>query len=100
MVGSVIVVESVPVNDIELFIVSVFPFAMVNVAPVAGVVKVYLLNVVPVTFVNAPVLAVVDPIAPGAANVAPAKLLAFRFSTLVVDAITNGAVPGETVDVN
>jgi hypothetical protein len=47
--------------------------------------------------VNAPVLAVPDPIAPGAANVAPFRLLAFRLATLVVEATVNGAVPVATV---
>jgi hypothetical protein len=47
--------------------------------------------------VNAPVDAVPLPIAPGAANVAPFRLDAFKLATLVVDAITNGAVPVDTV---
>jgi succinate-acetate transporter protein len=42
---------------------------------------------------------VVPPIAPGAANVAPLKLDAFKFGTLVVLEITNGAVPVVSVDV-
>jgi len=49
--------------------------------------------------VNAPVLAAVDPIALGEANVAPFKLEAFRFATLVVDATENGAVPVVIVDI-
>ena len=44
-------------------------------------------------------LAVVLPIAPGAANVAPFKLLAFKLATLVVDATVNGAVPVPMVEV-
>lgn len=47
--------------------------------------------------VNAPVDAVPDPMAPGAANVAPLSELALRLATLVVEATTNGAVPVETV---
>jgi hypothetical protein len=50
--------------------------------------------------VNAPLPAVVLPIEPGAANVAPFKLLAFKLGMLVVDAITKGAVPVATVEVN
>ena len=48
---------------------------------------------------NAPLLAVVPPIAPGAANVAPFKLAAFKLATLVVDATVNGAVPVAIVEV-
>ena len=43
---------------------------------------------------------VVLPIAPGAANVAPFRLDAFRFATFVVDAITKGAVPVVNVEVS
>ena len=50
--------------------------------------------------VNAPLPAVVLPIEPGDANVAPLKLLAFKLATLVVEATTNGAVPLARVDVN
>ena len=49
--------------------------------------------------VNAPLPAVVLPIEPGDANVAPFMLLAFKLATLVGDVITNGAVPEYTVDV-
>jgi hypothetical protein len=49
--------------------------------------------------VNAPLPAVVLPIEPGDANVAPFKLLAFKLATLVVDVIENGAVPVANVDV-
>ena len=38
--------------------------------------------------------------APGAANVFPLRLLAFRFATFVVDAITKGAVPVANVEVS
>lgn len=50
-----------------------------------------------VSVVNTPVDATLDPIAPGLANVAPPKLLAFKLATLVVDATINGAVPVVTV---
>ncbi len=49
--------------------------------------------------VKAPVEAVPDPIAPGAAKVAPFKELAFKLATLVVEAITSGAVPVARVEV-
>jgi hypothetical protein len=49
--------------------------------------------------VNVPAAAVPPPIAPGAAKVAPFREDAFRFATLVVEAITRGAVPVGTVDV-
>ena len=52
-----------------------------------------------VRVVNAPVEGVPDPIGPGAAKVAPFKDEALRFATLVVEAMTNGAVPVDTVDV-
>jgi len=39
------------------------------------------------------------PNGPGAAKVAPFKLLAFKLATLVVDATVNGAVPVATVEV-
>jgi len=43
--------------------------------------------------VNAPEPAVVEPIEPGEAKVAPLKLEALRFATFVVDATVSGAVP-------
>jgi len=49
--------------------------------------------VVDANVVNAPVDAVPDPMAPGAANVAPLSELALRLGMLVVLATTNGAVP-------
>jgi len=49
--------------------------------------------------VKAPELGVPPPIAPGAANVAPLKELAFRFGTLVVLATEKGAVPVANVEV-
>jgi len=52
-----------------------------------------------VRLVNAPVDGVVPPIAPGAAKVAPPRLLALRFATLVVLATTSGAVPVAIVEV-
>jgi hypothetical protein len=48
--------------------------------------------------VKTPVLGVAEPIAPGAAKVAPFKLLAFKLATLVVEATVSGAVPVVTVD--
>ena len=50
--------------------------------------------------VKLPVLAVVFPIGPGFANVFPDNELAFKFATLVVELIINGAVPVKTVDLN
>ena len=55
---------------------------------------------VAVNVVNTPVDAVLDPIAPGLANVAPLMLLAFKLATLVVDDTVNGAVPVACVLVN
>jgi hypothetical protein len=49
--------------------------------------------------VNAPVPAVVEPIAPGEAKVAPFKLEAFRLATFVVEATVKGAVPVVSVEV-
>ena len=49
--------------------------------------------------VNAAELATVEPIGPGIAKVAPPSKLAFRFGIFVVDAMTKGAVPVETVEV-
>jgi hypothetical protein len=49
--------------------------------------------------VKAPVEAVVLPIGPGDANVAPLNDEALRFGTFVVLATTNGAVPVTNVDV-
>ena len=46
------------------------------------------------------VAAVPLPIAPGAANVAPPRLAAFRLATWVVDETTSGAAPVEIVDLN
>ena len=48
---------------------------------------------------NFPVEGVVPPIAPGDANVAPPNVEQFKFGTLVVDAIVNGAVPVVSVEV-
>ena len=45
-VVTLIIIPSVPVSCIELFAVSVLPSTIVNVLPVAGTVKVILLNVV------------------------------------------------------
>lgn len=49
--------------------------------------------------VKAPVLGVPEPMAPGDAKVAPLKLEALRLATLVVEAITKGAVPVDKVEV-
>jgi len=54
--------------------------------------------VVPVITVKVAVEGVVPPITPGAANVAPDNVLAFKLATLVVDATVKGAVPVETVE--
>ena len=48
--------------------------------------------------VKAPDPAVVLPIEPGAAKVAPPNVDAFRFGTFVVEDTVNGAVPVATVD--
>ncbi len=50
--------------------------------------------------VKVPAAAVPEPMAPGAAKVAPLSELAFRLATLVVEAITSGAVPVATVEVS
>ena len=50
--------------------------------------------------VNSPVEAVVEPIGPGLANVAPLREDAFKFGIFVVDDTTNGGVPVITVEVN
>lgn len=50
--------------------------------------------------VNVPAAGVPPPMAPGAANVAPPKDDAFKLATLVVEAITSGAVPVARVEVN
>jgi hypothetical protein len=50
--------------------------------------------------VNAPDAAVVPPIAPGLAKVAPLKEEAFKLATLVVEVTDNGAVPVAIVDAN
>ena len=49
--------------------------------------------------VKAPEPAVVLPILPGDPNVAPLNVDAFKFATLVDDAIVNGAVPVDKVEV-
>ncbi len=49
---------------------------------------------------KAPVPGVPPPIAPGAAKVAPLSVEALRFATLVVEEMTNGAVPVPRVEVN
>ena len=50
--------------------------------------------------VNAPVPAVVEPIGPGEAKVAPLRLDAFKLATLVLEVTMNGAVPLAIVDVS
>ena len=49
---------------------------------------------------NLPLPAVVDPILPGVAKVAPPRKEALRLATVVVEATTKGAVPEERVEVN
>ena len=76
---------------LETFVV----LAIVNGAvPVASV-----LVITPLaeTVVNAPVLGVPLPMAPGAAKVAPLKEEAFKLATLVVLAMEKGAVPVASV---
>jgi hypothetical protein len=75
-----VVVRTVLVNPLE---------AVIN--PPAVIVLVV------VRVVKAPVLAVVPPIGPGLANVAPDNELAFKLATLVVLLTINGAVPVTTV---
>lgn len=74
-----------------------FKFATLVVeATVNGAVPVAcVLVITPVALkvVNAPAAGVPPPMAPGAANVAPLNVDAFRFATLVVEATENGAVP-------
>lgn len=55
--------------------VAVVPSGRVRVEPVAGCVKVSLLNVVAVRAVNAPVLGVVPPIGPGDARFVPVTVM-------------------------
>ena len=55
------------------------------------------IGVTDVILVNAPVLAVVLPIDPGLANVAPPNVDEFKFATWVVLATVNGAVPVDKV---
>ena len=80
-----------------------FKFATrVVLAILKGAVPVVCVDVIcPVALkvVKAPELAVPPPMAPGAANVAPLKLEAFKFATLVVLVTANGAVPIAKVDV-
>jgi hypothetical protein len=57
-------------------------------------------EVLAVRVLKVPAAAVPPPMAPGAAKVAPLSELAFRLATLVVEAITSGAVPVETVEVS
>ena len=90
-------VEEFTVTDLTSFCVplSICSFAVGLAVPiptfpllVAKLAPVVLLKVV-----NAPVDAVPDPMAPGAANVAPLSELALRLATLVVEETINGAVP-------
>ena len=53
-----------------------------------------------VRVVKAPLPAVVEPMDPGAAKVAPPRELAFKLATFVVLETTKGAVPVATVLVN
>jgi len=82
---------------VVLIILVVYP-SIVD-APVA-VSAVNVPAAVAVSVVNVPDAGVALPIAPGAANVAPFKLDAFKLATLVVEATTNGAVPVARVLVN
>jgi len=72
-----------------------------NVAvPILAFTPVTIFNLVALRFVKAPVDAVVFPMAPGAAKVAPFKEEALRLAILVVLLTTSGAVPVATVEVN
>ena len=85
-----------PVPRVALsFTASVLPSAMVRVLAVAGAVIVTLFMVVADIAEAVP-----PPITPGAAKVAPLRLLALRLATLVVEVTTKGAVPIATVDVS
>lgn len=108
MLVSVLLIKVVPKIVVEPLIAFVPPATPIVLAAVVPVPKV-LVKEVPVPIVeapdevkvvNAPVDGVPEPIAPGAAKVAPFKEEALRFATLVVDAITNGAVPVASVEVN
>lgn len=93
VLAAVGLIVNAPTGDIATVPV---PVGLIATAKLAG------LNVtapVAVNVVNAPVLAVPEPIEPGAANVAPFNDEAFKFATLVVDATVNGAVPVAIVDV-
>lgn len=73
------------------------------VPPIAGGDARYVLKPAPETVelaesvVNAPLEGVVLPIVPGAAQVLPSNRDELRFGTFVLDAITSGAVPLDTV---
>lgn len=56
-------------------------------------------EVLAVTVVKVAAPAEPEPMVPGEAKVAPFKDEAFKLATLVVEAMTNGAVPVDTVDV-
>jgi len=72
-----------------------------NVAvPILALAPVTIFNLVALMFVKAPVDAVLFPIAPGEAKVAPLKEEALRLAILVVLLTTSGAVPVATVEVN
>jgi succinate-acetate transporter protein len=83
-----------PLNELA------FKFATFVVeVTVSGAVPVdtVLTSVLAVAVVKVPVEAVMPPIAPGDANVAPLNELAFKFATFVVELIVSGAVPVDTV---
>jgi succinate-acetate transporter protein len=86
-----------PLNELAFkFATLVVELTISGAVPVATV----LVNEFAVAVVNVPAAAVVLPIAPGDANVAPFKELAFKLATLVVELIVNGAVPVAIVLVN
>jgi len=87
-----------PVSTAVVFTVIVPP-AKVAV-PILALAPVAIFILVALKFVKTPVDAVLFPMAPGAAKVAPLKEEALRLATLVVLLTTSGAVPVATVEIN
>lgn len=82
------VIVPVPVDKIRFWLAARVRPALAEISPEAEIV------------VKAPVPAVVEPIAPGAAKVAPFRRAAFRLVTTVVEATENGAVPVAKVEMS
>jgi hypothetical protein len=80
------------VLEADIDVKDVFP--ELTVIPEFAVYNPFVLKVV-----NDPDDAVVIPIGPGFANVFPLSVAALKLATVVVEAITKGAVPVDTVEV-